>query len=90
MSKKNKKQEIEASKEQVVKMRFKENKFYNNPNEIHFEKDKIYEIKGAGLIQRWLKRGGEIVEGELEFPEAKVNPSELVKEEVKEEIKSEE
>jgi hypothetical protein len=70
---------------QIVKMKFKEDKFYNNPFVAHFEKDKIYEVRGGDMIQRWLKRGGEIVQGELEVPEPKPNPSVLVEEQPKQE-----
>lgn len=67
----------EVDDQQSVKMKFKEDKFYNDLNVPLYEKDKVYEIKGADMIQRWVRRGGEIVEGELEFPEAKVNVSEV-------------
>ena len=61
--------------EQVVKMKFSEDKFYSDPTKVHFEKGKVYEIVGADQIQRWVKRGGEIVSGELSAPEAVDNPS---------------
>lgn len=64
---------------QVVKMRFSEDKFYNDLSVAHFEKGKIYEIHGADQIQRWVKRGGEIVQGEIEVSKPDVpNPSELI------------
>ena len=75
-------QQVQAKKdqdsEQVVKMKFKEDKFYNDQTVPYYEKGKVYEVRGADMIQRWLKRGGEIVEGELEFPEHEVNPSTVV------------
>lgn len=85
MSKQKKVQKVLAEKEalnegikQVVKMKFYEDKFYNDPAKAHFEKGKVYEVKGADQIQRWLKRGGVIVEGQLEVPEQEVNPSVVV------------
>ena len=65
--------------EQKVKMIFSEEKFYNDLTKPHFEKGKIYDVVGADQIQRWLKRGGKIVEGELEMAKAdEPNPSEIV------------
>lgn len=52
----------------VVKMRFKEHKYYNDLTTPAFYAGEIYELEGAEWIQRWLKRGGEIVEGTLEMP----------------------
>lgn len=48
-----------------VLMRFSENKFYNDLSKPEFEAGKVYRLKGADWIQRWLKRGGEIVTEEL-------------------------
>lgn len=64
--------------EQIVKMKFKEDKFYTDRSKPYFEKGKIYEVKGTDQIQRWLKRGGEIVEGELKYPKTELNLSEVV------------
>ena len=72
------KEKSEQDSVQVVKMRFKEDKFYKDQDVAHFEKGKVYEVKGADQIQRWLKRGGEIVEGQLEIPLVEVNPSVVV------------
>lgn len=47
-----------------VRMRFKENKFYNDLTKPHFLAGKIYTVEGQDMIDRWLKRGGEIVEDE--------------------------
>lgn len=61
-----------------VKMRFKEHKYYNDLDKPHFEAGKVYELEGAGWIQRWLKRGGEIVEGGISYPTPIVNTSDVV------------
>lgn len=45
-----------------VKMRFSEHKFYNDLNNPIYLKGEIYDIEGADKIQRWLLRGGEIIE----------------------------
>ncbi len=45
-----------------VKMKFSEFKYYNDLSVPMFEPGKVYEIEGEAWIQRWLKRGGEIVE----------------------------
>lgn len=66
-----------SPEEQKVKMRFSEHKFYNDLNKPLYEAGKVYEVVGAGFIQRWLKRGGVIVEGELNFPEHKTDVSEV-------------
>lgn len=64
---------------QKVKMTFSEHKYYGKTMDVpHFEKGKVYEVVGADMIQRWLKRGGVIVQGELEFPENKIEESSLV------------
>lgn len=69
----------ESNQPQVVKMKFSEDKYYNDLDKPIFEKDKVYELEGAGWIQRWVKRGGEVVEGEIPFPEQdEPNPSEIV------------
>jgi hypothetical protein len=63
----------------VVKMRFTEHKYYNDLDKPIFEAGKIYELSGADWIQRWLRRGGEIVEGQLSFPiPDEPNPSTIV------------
>lgn len=73
---------VETLAPNKVKMRFKEHKYYNDLHTPMFEQGKVYELEGAEWIQRWLKRGGEIVEGELSFPEAVSDKSELVQSEV--------
>jgi len=67
----------EENDSQVVQMKFSEDKFYNDQSIAHFEKGKVYEIRGGDQIMRWLKRGGEIVKGELEIQEQEVNQSVL-------------
>ena len=62
----------------VVKMRFKEAKFYNDLSKPLYLPGEVYQIEGADMIQRWLKRGGEIVEGKLEQPPHVVNESKIV------------
>ena len=57
-----------------VQMKFSEDKFYNDLTKPYFEKGKIYKVEGGDQIQRWLKRGGEIVSGELPLP-ARDEPS---------------
>lgn len=62
-----------------VKMKFSEHKYYNDLDKPLFEAGKVYELEGAGWIQRWLKRGGEIVEGSFALPAAdEPNPSTIV------------
>lgn len=56
--------------ERKVLMRFKEHKYYNDLGKPIYEAGKIYEITGAAWIQRWQKRGGEIVEDPKAKPEA--------------------
>lgn len=74
-----KKAAVEADMSQKVKMKFSEDKFYNDLNKPMFLAGEIYELEGAGWIQRWLKRGGEIVEGEMPLPpQDEPNPSEIV------------
>lgn len=63
-----------------VKMTFSENKFYNDLENPIYLAGKEYEIVGGDMIERWLKRGGTIVNGTV--PSAKQdapNPSEIVK-----------
>jgi hypothetical protein len=70
-----------SAEELKVLMRFSEHKFYNDLNKPIFEAGKIYELEGAAWIQRWTKRGGEIVENAKEAtaeahipPPAESNP----------------
>lgn len=65
--------------EQVVQMTFSEDKFYKDQDVAHFEKGKTYTIRGGDQIQRWLKRGGKIVKGELTVPAVEDNSSTLSK-----------
>lgn len=53
--------EAEADLSNKVLMRFSENKYYNDKEKPIFEKGKVYALEGAGWIQRWIKRGGEVV-----------------------------
>lgn len=68
----------EKADQQSVVMKFKDNKFYNDQEKPLYEAGKEYRIQGADMIQRWLKRGGEIVGGELEMPDQTADPSHLV------------
>lgn len=62
-----------------VKMKFKEDKFYTDRDKPIFEAGKVYELEGADWIQRWLKRGGEIVHDARPAPApAPVDPSTVV------------
>ncbi len=56
--------QMQASKEMPKKvlMRFSTNQFYNNQDVPIFEANKVYPLEGQDWINRWLKRGGEIVE----------------------------
>lgn len=60
---------------QKVKMKFKDNKYYNDLSNPHFYAGKVYEIEDKD-VQRWLNRGGEIVDGSLRMP--KVSPKEIL------------
>lgn len=62
-----------------VKMKFATHQYYNDLDKPIFESGKVYELEGADWIQRWLKRGGVIVSGELPLPVPEpVNPSKIV------------
>lgn len=66
------KESVKTEQAQVkAKMRFTEDKYYSDPNVVHFEKGKVYEVCGQDMINRWLKRGGEIVTEEMLKQEAK-------------------
>lgn len=56
--------QAQAAKEMPKKvlMRFTTNQFYNNQDVPIFEANKVYALEGQDWINRWLKRGGEIVE----------------------------
>jgi len=62
-----KKEKVKTDKdgEVVVKMKFSSTQFYRDPDVPIFNAGEVYEVKGAEWINRWLKRGGEIVEGAL-------------------------
>lgn len=47
-----------------VKMRFKENKYYNDLKVPMFQAGEVYLLEGSEWIQRWVNRGGEIVTDE--------------------------
>lgn len=67
----------EDAKQKVV-MVFKEDKFYNDLSVPHFKAGEKYVIEGADQIQRWLKRGGDIVEGELKINNPAPDESKIV------------
>lgn len=52
----------EADSKEKVCMTFSEPKFYTDLSKPIFEAGKVYELEGADWIQRWIKRGGVIVE----------------------------
>jgi len=56
--KKSAKESFESSPDETVKMRFSEDKTYND--ELMYEKDVIYDVP-LNMKDRWLKRGGVIV-----------------------------
>jgi hypothetical protein len=68
----------EALKSGAVKMKFSEHKYYNDLNKPMFMAGEVYVLEGVEWISRWLKRGGEIVQGDLVMPEHVVNKSQLV------------
>ena len=55
-------EEKQAGEGTKVFMRFQQHQYFNDLNTPLFEAGKIYELVGAAWIQRWMKRGGEIVE----------------------------
>lgn len=61
-----------------VVMVFKEHKYYNDLDTPIFEAGKPHTLEGADWIQRWLKRGGEIIEGQFVLPSGKTSPSKVV------------
>lgn len=62
-----------------VKMKFAQHMYYNDLDKPIFEAGVVYELEGAEWIQRWIKRGGEVLEGDTGLPDsAPANPSELV------------
>lgn len=76
MSKKRKQEKIEAKQRAAetvvssskVKMIFRENKFYNDLKKPIYLAGVVYEIE-PNMVQRWLKRGGKIVEVPVAKPE---------------------
>lgn len=56
-----------------VKMIFSESKFYNDLANPIFGPGKVYELEGDDWIQRWIKRGGTIVESESSDKQEKVD-----------------
>lgn len=66
-------------KEGEVLMKFSEHKYYTDQDTPIFYAGKTYKLEGAAWIERWLKRGGTIVEGEAPVtPQEPVNLSEVV------------
>ena len=53
-------------------MVFKEDKFYNL--DVMYHKGVVYEIPDD-MVQRWLKRGGQIVEDEVEESSETIEPT---------------
>ena len=69
-----------------VKMVFSEDKFYNDRENPLFIKGEIYGLEGQDWIERWIKRGGAIVDENTGLPK----PMDSDKEEKVEETNSEE
>lgn len=61
----------EAVADGKVVMKFSQDMYYKNYDEVHFEKDKEYVIEGVDNITRWMKRGGVIVAGEAPIIEVR-------------------
>ena len=82
---------IEKAKDlsQSVKMKFSEDKFYNDPNVPMFQAGKVYDMEGGDWIQRWLKRGGEIVYGEMPLPPSDISSPSIVTNSIADSDKSE-
>lgn len=80
-NKNNQKKKKQVSREDLpagaVVMKFPKDMYYKNYTDVHFEKDKEYVIE-AQDITRWLKRGGQIVSGELPVAEEVETPQEDV------------
>lgn len=76
----------------TVLMKFTEHKYYNDLSTPLFYAGKVYELEGADWIQRWLKRGGEIIEGDVVVAKAdkKVEDEVATQEEAEAMIDSEE
>lgn len=74
---KNKNQQFKKQNSKVAKpghklMTFKENKFYDNHEVPCFEAGKVYNVPiEGGHVDRWLKRGGKIVETEAVVEDVK-------------------
>ncbi|TXG78097.1 hypothetical protein E6Q11_01700 [Candidatus Dojkabacteria bacterium] len=51
-----------------VKMIFKEAKFYNDLANPIFFPNKVYELEGQDWIERWIKRGGAIIDENTNEP----------------------
>lgn len=61
-----------------VKMKFKEDKFYNDRHTPIFKAGEVYELEGEAWIQRWIKRGGEIVKDARPVPVHTPDPSVVI------------
>lgn len=73
------KKENSEDQEKTVKMIFSEPKYYNDQDHPIFEANKVYELQGADWIERWIKRGGRVIEDDneedLQVAEQKSGPS---------------
>lgn len=58
-------------KEKTVKMRFRKDMFYNNPNVPYYSAGVVYDVP-LRMVDRWLKRGGEIYGSESKLVGSKV------------------
>lgn len=87
-------QTAKENSQKKAKMRFTSDMFYNDPTIPKYVSGEVAEIVGGDMIQRWLKRGAEIVDdktpvGKPEADKPKVEapkvPDEVPKAPVKEE-----
>ena len=71
-------EEKEKSDLVSVEMKFPEDMYYNDLSRPIYRAGEVYTIVGLDMVQRWLKRGGIIVEGEFSPKNAEENPSSIV------------
>lgn len=69
-----KKQAEDRAPGKKVLMRFGASQFYNDQNIPIFNGGQIYVLEGASWIERWMKRGGEIVSEEIAMKDKGFDP----------------